>query len=76
VRGEVKLAVEREMALTLADFMDRRSALLLFSPGFGLAGVETAADVMAELLGWDDARRTHELAAYRQLAAEHAVPGA
>jgi glycerol-3-phosphate dehydrogenase len=74
VRGEVKLAVEREMALTLADFMDRRGALLLFSPGFGLAGVGAAADVMAELLGWDDARRAQEIASYEQLAAEHGVP--
>ncbi len=76
VRGEVKLAVEREMALTLVDFMDRRSALLLFSPDFGLAGVESAADIMGELLGWDAKRRATEIAAYRQLAAEHGVPPA
>lgn len=76
VRGEVRLAVEREMALTLADFMDRRGALLLFSPGFGLAGMDAAAAVMGELLGWDDARRRSEMAAYEQLASEHGVPEA
>jgi glycerol-3-phosphate dehydrogenase len=74
VRGEVKLAVEREMALTLADFMDRRAALLLFSPDFGLAGVDAAASVMASLLGWDDARRARETASYARLASEHGVP--
>jgi glycerol-3-phosphate dehydrogenase len=74
LRGEVKLAVEREMALTLVDFMDRRAALLLFSPHFGLAGVEEAASIMGTLLGWDDTRRLQEIATYQQLAAEHAVP--
>ena len=72
LRGEVLLAVEQEMALTLCDFMDRRAALLLFSPNFGLAGVEAAAEIMAESLGWDADRKAHELAEYRELAAEHA----
>ncbi len=74
VRGEVKLAVETEMACTLADFMDRRSALLLFSPNFGLAGAVEAAAIMGGLLGWDAARRAEELACYQRLAAEHGVP--
>ncbi len=76
LRGEVRLAVEREMALTLVDFMDRRAALLLFSPNFGLAGADAAADIMAQALGWDAARRTRELAEYRTLAAEHQLPPA
>jgi len=74
LRGEVKRAVEREMALTLSDFMDRRAALLLFSPNFGLAGVEEAATIMGQLLGWSAERHEDELASYRRLAAEHAVP--
>jgi glycerol-3-phosphate dehydrogenase len=74
LRGEVLLAVEREMALTLIDFMDRRAALLLFSPNFGLAGAEAAADIMSEALGWDAERRGQELAAYREFAAEHTLP--
>jgi glycerol-3-phosphate dehydrogenase len=74
LRGEVRLAVEREMALTLTDFMDRRAALLLFRPNFGLAGADAAADIMAEALGWDGDRRTRELAEYTELAAEHELP--
>jgi len=74
VRGEVKLAVETEMASTLADFMDRRAALLLFSPNFGLAGAEEAAAIMGDLLGWDGTRRSRELASYQQLAEAHGVP--
>jgi len=76
IRGEVRLAVEQEMAATLADFMDRRGALLLFSPGFGLAGVEQAAGIMSGLLGWDAARRAREIAEYRTLIAERQVPSA
>lgn len=76
VRGEVKLAVESEMANTLVDFMDRRSALLLFSPDFGLAGADEAASIMGALLGWTESRRRSELSAFRQLAAEHRVPPA
>ena len=74
LRGEVQLAVEREMALTLVDFMDRRAALLLFSPNFGLAGAEAAADIMSEALGWDGNRRAQEVEEYRELAAEHTLP--
>ena len=74
LRGEVFLAVDREMALTLTDFMDRRAALLLFSPDFGLAGAEAAAEIMGEALGWKAERVASELAEYRELAAEHTLP--
>jgi glycerol-3-phosphate dehydrogenase len=62
------------MASTLADFMDRRAALLLFSPGFGLAGATEAAAVMGDILGWDETRRAREIASYQQLARAHGVP--
>lgn len=74
LRGEVKLAVEREMALTLADFMDRRGALLLFSPRHGLSGAQEASAIMGGLLGWDLVRRAEEVSGYGQLASEHRVP--
>jgi glycerol-3-phosphate dehydrogenase len=76
VRGEARLAVEREMASTLIDFMDRRAALLLFSPEHGLAGADAASRIIGELLGWDERRRREEVDGYRALAAEHSVPGA
>lgn len=75
VRGEARLAVEREMALTLEDFMDRRAALLIFSPGHGLAGAEEAARIMGDLLGWDEAERNRQVEAYRSLAHCHDVAG-
>ncbi len=76
LRGEVRSAVEEEMAATLIDVMDRRLALLLFSRNHGLGGAEAAADIMAELLGWDEERREEELRSYDALAAEHRVPPA
>lgn len=75
VRGEVRLAVEHEMALTLEDFMDRRAALLIFSPGHGLAVAEGAARIMGDLLGWDEAMRNRQLEAYRAQVRRHDIAG-
>ena len=74
LRGEARLAAEREMAGTLIDFMDRRAALLLFAPDQGLAGAPAAAEVLGDALGWSAERRARELEAYRRHAAEHRVP--
>jgi hypothetical protein len=72
-RCGVKLAVEREMASTLIDFVDRRTARLLFSPDFGLAGAREAAQIMGVLLRWDEARTSAEVERYRAHADEHRV---
>ena len=74
VRGEVRLAVEQEMAATLIDVMDRRTALLLFSPNSALAGAEEAAAIMGGILDWQADRRGSELAGYRHHVEEHRVP--
>ena len=76
LRGEIRNAVENEMALTLIDVMDRRTALLLFSPDSSLAGVEAAADIAAGILDWDADRRAREVEEYRAWAAYHRVPEA
>lgn len=75
LRGEVRLAVEQEMAMSLIDFMDRRSALLLFSDDQGRAAAPEAARIMADLLGWSEARRAAELEAYLALADKHGPTG-
>ena len=62
------------MALGLIDFMDRRSALLLFSPDFGLAAASEACSIMGDVLGWDAERRAAELAAYLEHVAGPRVP--
>ena len=74
LRGEVRLAVEQAMALTLADILDRRTGLLLFSDDHGLAAAPAAAAIAGSLLGWSDAETTSQLEVYARLAAEHALP--
>ncbi len=74
VKGEVRLAVEQAMALTLADILDRRTGLLLFSDDHGLAAAPAAAAIAGGLLGWSDAEVTAQLDAYRQRAREAALP--
>ncbi|MEM7416709.1 MAG: glycerol-3-phosphate dehydrogenase/oxidase [Gemmatimonadota bacterium] len=74
LRCEIRHAVEHEMALTLIDAMDRRTALLLFSPDSALDGAEEAGAIMAVLLGWDDERTATELSRYRAWATTHRVP--
>jgi glycerol-3-phosphate dehydrogenase len=76
VRGEVRLAVEKGMALTLADILDRRTGLLLFSDDHGLAAAPAAAAIAQGPLGWSEAEVEEQLAAYRRLAADHALDGA
>ncbi|MGE5674622.1 MAG: glycerol-3-phosphate dehydrogenase C-terminal domain-containing protein, partial [Mycobacterium leprae] len=68
VKGEVRLAIEQEMASTLLDFLDRRSSLLLFSDDQGAAAAAPAAELMAQLLGWSDAHRRQQLASYEAAA--------
>lgn len=76
VRGEVRLAVEQRMALTLTDILDRRTGLLLFSDDRGLAAAPAAAVIAGRLLGWCDAEAAEQLDAYRHPASEHGVAGA
>lgn len=75
LRGEVRHAVEREMALVLPDILDRRLALLLFAPNGGVNAAEPAAAIAGELLGWAEARRAREAEAYRRIAREHGPRG-
>jgi len=59
--------VREEMALTLEDFMERRSRLLLWEPDNGLCVADGVARAMAASLGWDAARIRDEVARYRAL---------
>ncbi len=57
-------AVRHEMALSLEDVVMRRTCLGQFGPLDHLAKI---ADVMAGLLGWDEARKTREIASLAPL---------
>lgn len=68
---EVRIAVENEMALTLADVLVRRLGLFYESPDQGASVAPAVADRMSSLLGWEAARTGREVGAYRQLIEDH-----
>jgi len=69
-RAEVEHAVRDEMAVTLRDFLDRRSRLLLWNPDNGVSVAGGVARTMGSLLDWDRDRIEAEIAQYRTLIAD------
>jgi glycerol-3-phosphate dehydrogenase len=69
IRAQVVYAVRQEMALTLADVLDRRTHVLALAADQGLGAAEPVADLMAAELGWAPARRDAEVARYRHIVA-------
>ncbi|MCB9763751.1 MAG: glycerol-3-phosphate dehydrogenase/oxidase [Alphaproteobacteria bacterium] len=61
----VDWAVNREQAQRVSDVMVRRTQLFFRDVDQGLGAVEQVAERMAELLGWDDERRTREILDYQ-----------
>ncbi|MBE9501380.1 MAG: glycerol-3-phosphate dehydrogenase/oxidase [Dehalococcoidia bacterium] len=68
VLAQVRHAVEKEGALTVSDFLLRRSTVGL-GPCQGLDAVETVAQEMGRLLGWSTAEQQRQVEAYRASAA-------
>jgi glycerol-3-phosphate dehydrogenase len=71
--AQVAYAVQRELALTLADVLLRRLPIG-WSKCHALDGAARAAAVMARSLGWDAARIAAEVAAYERELRETLVP--
>jgi glycerol-3-phosphate dehydrogenase len=70
IRAEVVHAVEEEMALTLEDFMARRTGLMHFDADRGIGVAEEVSYLMGRLLGWGRGRRTAEIERYREAVAD------
>ena len=68
VLAQVKHAVDNEEAMTVSDFLLRRSAIGL-GPSQGLDAVETVAGEMASLLGWSSTEKQNQIDSYRTVAA-------
>lgn len=65
IHAEIYHAVEHEMALTLDDFLKRRSGL--GNMGFiSDSALTSVASTMGELLKWDGTRRREEIAAFKK----------
>jgi len=58
-----------EMALTLEDFMARRTDLMLFDYDHGLSAASEAARLMGTVLGWDSQQRQQQVERYREAVA-------
>lgn len=65
LRAEIMHGCTHEGALHLEDLFDVRTRLTWEAPNHGLDAVEEIADLAAEALGWDQARRDAEVRAYR-----------
>ena len=68
ILSQVRHSVEEESALTVSDFLLRRSVVGL-GPCQGLDAVETVAQEMGRLLGWNAAEKRRQVEAYRASAA-------
>jgi len=63
---EVVHAARQEMAVTLEDFLRRRSDLMLFGEEGARALTDEAARLMARVLGWSRQETRRQVAAYRE----------
>ncbi len=71
LRVEVLYAVENEMALTLEDFMVRRTPIFFLLPDQGWSVARDVAELMASRLGWSKTRVQQEIDALARLAKAH-----
>jgi glycerol-3-phosphate dehydrogenase len=71
LRAEALYAVEEEMAVTLEDFLARRTDLMLFDPSGkkGLDVAPLAVRLMGGVLGWGWRARREQLRRYREAVA-------
>ena len=75
LKGEVVYAMEDEMAMTLEDFMERRTDLAHFDRDRGMSVVQEVARLMGDCLGWGEAETKRQLDRYRHAVTVQVVPG-
>ena len=64
LRCEALFAASHEMAVTLDDILTRRTRSRLFDRRATRAAAHSVADLVAPVLGWDEARKAAELASF------------
>lgn len=74
VRAEVVWAVRSEMAVTIEDFIARRSRALFLNSRAALEMAPTVAKLMAEELGRDCKWQSDQLKRFQQTARHYALP--
>jgi len=69
--AEVDIAMDEEMAMTIADVLVRRLGLFYESPDQGVNAAAMVAERMGKVLGWDSQRMDLEIRAYEDLVRAH-----
>ena len=64
LRAELLHGIRREMAVTLADLLMRRTHVFYETPGHAVAEALELVELAGRELGWDAARKATELTAY------------
>ncbi len=70
LKGEVIYALEDEMAMTVEDFMARRTELKQLDPDAGRHVAHEVARLMGKRLGWGETEKRRQLEPYRQAVEE------
>lgn len=65
IQAQVSYAMEEEMALTLEDFMIRRTGIATLGEPY-ISCTFAAADIMAGRLGWDEAKKIDEILNFKK----------
>ncbi|HZW09609.1 MAG TPA: glycerol-3-phosphate dehydrogenase/oxidase [Phycisphaerales bacterium] len=73
--AEVRWACRREMARTVDDVLARRSRSLLLDAAASIEAAPRVAELMAEELGWDEARARAEVVEFRRVASGYVYTG-
>jgi glycerol-3-phosphate dehydrogenase len=68
IEAEVPWAARRELALSVDDVLTRRTRLSQELPDRGAAVAPRVADLLGDVLGWDEARRGWEVETYLESA--------
>ncbi|CUA72530.1 glycerol-3-phosphate dehydrogenase [Rhizoctonia solani] len=61
IEAEIRYAVRNEYAQTATDFLARRSRLAFLNAQAALEALPRVVSIMGDELGWDTARRKHEI---------------
>jgi len=70
LRVQAVYAVAEEMAITLEDFLARRTDLMIFDRNHGLDTAPEAARLMGDVLGWGRRQRREQVERYRHAVAQ------
>jgi len=69
----VREAVLQYYARTIEDVLARRMRTLFLDANAAIAEAESVSQIMAEVLGWDEDRRTKELAEFLEKAGQYVL---